>query len=274
MAFGFLNFNNLNCFGGLKAFGGFSSFCPMNFCMPAFFTMPQFPPISLFSFNQFTPTLPDFNTNLFNSPYTKKMNPSFESFKLTDIPLDGFKPVNYAVPPLKFDSPIYDTTLFSFNKTKTSSSSRASSTAKTSSNYPAPKTTTTIEEVNKIYNKEKGKKLAETTIAGLKNAKTGYCAIAVKTGIKAAGLGAYEYGHANEIPRILSKNSNFKEVKVAAADLDKLPAGCVLCYEPGDCGYDADVGHTETTDGNGNAYSFFANRNIKKSNKVRVFVPV
>ena len=245
----------------------------MNFCMPAFFTVQQFPPISLFSFNLFTPTMPVLNNNLFSqnifdSLYRKPISPNFDCFKLTDIPLDGFKPVNYAVPPLKFDSPIFNTNLFSFNKTKTTY------TAKTSAKYPAPKTTTSIEEVNKIYNKEKGKKLAETTIAGLKSAQNGYCARAVKLGIKDAGLGSYQSGNADDMPNILKGNSNFKEVKVAAADLNKLPAGCILCYAPGDCGYSNEYGHTETTDGNGNAYSFFANSNIKKSDNVRVFVPV
>lgn len=273
MAFDFLHFKNLNTFGGLRPFGGFQSFCPMSFCMPAFFRMPQFTPISLFSFNLFTPTLPIFTAPLFNTniftPFNNKTTEAYlNNFKLTDIPLDGFKPVNYAVPPLKFDSPIFNTNLFSFNKTKTTY------TAKTSAKYPAPKTTTSIEEVNKIYNKEKGKKLAETTIAGLKSAQNGYCARAVKLGIKDAGLGSYQSGNADDMPNILKGNSNFKEVKVAAADLNKLPAGCILCYAPGDCGYSNEYGHTETTDGNGNAYSFFANSNIKKSDNVRVFVPV
>ena len=273
MAFEFLHFKNLNTFGGLRPLGGFQSFCPMSFCMPAFFRMPQFTPISLFSFNLFTPTLPIFTAPLFNTniftPFNNKTTEAYlNNFKLTDIPLDGFKPVNYAIPPMNFNSAIYNTSLFTFNKAGSASKKY------TSTKYPAPSTTTSIEEVNKIYNKEKGKKLAEVTIAGLEKAESGYCARAVKTGIKVAGLGAYEPGHASEMPRILSTNSNFKEVKVAATDLDKLPAGCVLCYEPGDCGYSAENGHTETTDGNGNAYSFFVNRNIKKSDNVRVFVPV
>lgn len=245
----------------------------MNFCMPAFFTMPQIPPLSLFSFNLFTPTVSVFDSNIFSSNpldeyCNKPQNQNFNSFNLSDIPLDGFKPVNYAVPPINFNtSSLYNTSLFTFNKNK-------KTTSKNYTTYPAPSTTTSIEEVNKIYNKEKGKKLAETTIAGLKDAQNGYCARAVKLGIKDAGLGSYQSGNADDMPNILSQNNNFKEVKVAASDLNKLPAGCILCYSPGDCGYSSEYGHTETTDGNGNAYSFFANSNIKKSDNVRVFVPV
>ena len=96
----------------------------------------------------------------------------------------------------------------------------------------------------------------------------------IKTGIEKSGLGSYQSGDANQMPSILSQNSNFKEVKIKSDDLDKLPAGCIICYAPGDCNYDRRYGHVETTDGNGNAISFFVNDNIKKSDNVRVFVPV
>ena len=261
MTFSFLGFNNLNF---TDSTGGFM---PFSFCMPSFFRMPQFPPVSLFTFNAFMPPqLPLFGS-LISNPVVPAAGLNFDSFKLEDIPLDGFQPVNYGVPPIKFPALTFDTPLFSFKKSSTGASKKGST-------HPAPKTTTSIAEVQKIYNSSKGKKLAEETIDGLKSAQNGYCARAVKNGISQAGLGAYMAGDADDMPDILSNNRNFKEVKVEARDLDKLPAGCVLCYAPGDAGYSRRYGHTETTDGNGRAISFFVNNNIKESDKVRVFVPV
>lgn len=136
-----------------------------------------------------------------------------------------------------------------------------------------PNTRTSLAEIAKIYDKEKGAKLASKTLAGLNNAQKGYCARAVKTGILNAGLGAYESGHANDVPNILSDNKNFKEVHVSGSDIRKLPAGCVICYPPGDCGYNAKVGHVTTSDGNGKGIHFQVD-NLKISDNVRVFVPV
>ncbi len=269
MAFEFLHFNNL-C--GLNL-GGFAM--PQIFSMPMNFGMPQLPNISLFSF--FTPQSaglrPDvkslYKEDIYNELYPQTIGTRFDSsnfmnLNIMDVPLDGFTPVNYVIQPMKFDLP-------SFNISTLAKTRRTSS----KSNYSfAPKTTTTLAEVEKIYNKEKGKKLAEETIDGLKYAQNGYCARAVKTGIEKAGLGAYTSGDADQMPSILSNNNNFKEVKIKSEDLDKLPAGCIICYAPGDCNYNRRYGHVETTDGNGNAISFFVNNNIKESDNVRVFVPV
>ena len=268
MAFEFLHFNNL-C--GLNL-GGFAM--PQIFSMPMNFGMPQLPNISLFSF--FTPQSaglrPDvkslYKEDIYNELYPQTTGTHFDSsnfmnLNIMDIPLDGFTPVNYVIQPMKFDLPSFNS--YTVKKTKNASKSKYSL---------APTTTTTITEVEKIYNKEKGKKLAEETIDGLKYAQNGYCARAVKTGIEKAGLGAYTSGDADQMPSILSNNNNFKEVKIKSEDLDKLPAGCIICYAPGDCNYNRRYGHVETTDGNGNAISFFVNNNIKESDNVRVFVPV
>ncbi len=143
---------------------------------------------------------------------------------------------------------------------------------KTRNRNHAIKTTTSLKDVAKIYDKEKGAKIAKETIEGLSNAQKGYCATAVKTGILNAGLGEYESGHAKDVPDILSRNKNFTEVRVAKRDMDKLPAGCIVCYPPGDCGYSSTYGHVATTDGKGKGIHFQID-NLKSSSNARVFVP-
>lgn len=273
MAFEFLHFNSFNNFGNTNFFGfGMPQLfsMPMTFRMPTVFSLPVLQPV----FPAFTRQTPApnpeikslYKEDIYNELYPQTTGTRFDSsnfmnLNIMDIPLDGFQPVNYVIEPMKFNLPSFN--LLTVSKTKNKS------------NYSlAPKTNTTITEVEKIYNKEKGKKLAQETIDGLKYAQKGYCARAVKTGIEKAGLGSYQSGDAYQMPSILRQNANFKEVKVKSEDLDKLPAGCIICYAPGDCNYDSRFGHVETTDGNGNAISFFVNNNIKKSDNVRVFVPV
>ena len=133
---------------------------------------------------------------------------------------------------------------------------------------------TSLKNVAQIYNKEKGIKLANEAIEGLSTAQKGYCARAVKSAISDAGLGAYESGNADDMPEILRRNSNFKEVKVKGTDLAKLPAGCVIAYDRGAAGYSSRYGHVEIKGDGNQAISFFVNNNIKPSDNVSVFVPV
>lgn len=250
---------------------------------PASLTMPSFtmafPP--LFSFGNFFnfafPAFKPFDFQFFTrtSSAPTPFQPEFSAIKFDssrymnfDIDFATFAAPTPALPKLtmpKFELP-------SFAKTKPAASLKTNGISAVS--QFKPKTTTSLAEVAKIYNPQKGAKLAQATFNGLKNAQKGYCARAVKTGILNAGLmGSYEYGHANETPRILSHNKNFKEIAVAGRDLDKLPAGCVICYPPGDCGYNSKVGHNTTSDGKGHGIHFQVD-NIKKSDNVRVFVPV
>ena len=256
MAFGFVNFNNFNCFG----FNGWQA----PFSMPAF--TPSFPPVFT-SMNLFNFSMPAFR--LFEKPLVPPSSYSEDTFypELSGKHFDSTRFMNFDFMPAypvmpETKMPTLDFSAFSIQK---------------SSNYAnlKPSTTTTIAEVAKIYNKEKGEKLAAATINGLQNSQKGYCARAVKTAIANAGLGSYQSGNADDMPSILKNNTaNFKEVSIAAKDIKKLPAGCILCYAPGDVGYNPKYGHTETTDGNGNAISFYVNSNIKESDNVRVFVPV
>ena len=209
-------------------------------------------------------TISLFSTNNVNIQSTNNYNP-FSTYNFVMPSFDVYTPMTY-IPPM----PVFTPTVPTF----TTNVKPPKKTISRNYTVRKPNTTTSLTEVAKIYDPEKGKKLAQATINGLSSADKGYCARAVKTAIQNTGLGAYESGHANAMPSILGRNANFKEVKVSPSDLDKLPAGCVLCYAPGDCGYNAEAGHTEVTDGNGNAFHFAQTRNIRESENVRVFVPV
>ncbi len=248
-----------------------------NLTMPSFTI--DFPP--LFScgnfFNFAFPAFKPFDFQFFtksSAPQTS-FTPEFSALKFDSSRYMNFD-IDFAqaytpMPALpKLTLPKFE--LPSISKTNPVKTAKTNRTA--TSSVIKPKTTTTLAEIAKIYNPQKGAKLAQSTLKGLGNAQKGYCARAVKKGMVNAGLmGQYEYGHANETPRILSHNKNFKEVAVAGRDLNKLPAGCVICYPPGDCGYNSEVGHNTTTDGNGHGIHFQVD-NIKKSDNVRVFVPV
>lgn len=257
MTFGFANFNNFNFFG----FNGTQA----PFSMPAF--TPSFPPIFTTNVNLFNFSMPAFR--LFEMPLMTPSSYSEDTFypELSGKHFDSTRFMNFDFMPAYPVMPEIKMPKLDFSKFSTKKTSFYSNLK--------PSTTTTLAEVAKIYNKEKGAKLAAATINGLQNSQKGYCARAVKTGIANAGLGAYQSGDADDMPAILKNNTaNFKEVSIAAKDIKKLPAGCILCYAPGDAGYNPRYGHTETTDGNGNAVSFYVNNNIKESDNVRVFVPV
>ena len=217
---------------------------------------------SLFTFSQ--PMFGFYDSNLFSrSAYSE------DTFypELSGNLFDSSRFMNFDIPPAYPTFPDFTFPSVSFPSFSTKKAAYYSNLK--------PSTTTTLADVAKIYNPQKGAKLAQATINGLQSSQTGYCARAVKTGIVNAGLGHYQSGDAKDLPAILGQNrNNFREVSVAGKDLAKLPAGCILCYAPGDSGYNPKYGHTEITDGNGNAISFYVNNNIKPSDKVRVFVPV
>lgn len=245
--FNFTNFGNFN-------------FLPMNFNFPIFSQM------SLFTFQ---PKMPDFMGMFqWNMPINNALPflPTFNNtnIKLPEIDLLHYSPTSYTpktvTPAYTFDSNNF------FNLSKTTQPYKASEISSVQN--------TTLKEVAEIYNQEKGIKLAKEAIAGLSSARKGYCAQAVKTAISDAGLGAYESGDAYEVPNILRRNNNFKEVKVKGSDLAKLPAGCVIAYAKGAAGYSSKYGHVEIKGEGNQAISFFVNNNIKPSDDVSVFVPV
>ena len=147
------------------------------------------------------------------------------------------------------------------------SSSRTSSGSKTKKTSSAEKVDANnysisgksdLSAVNKAgYNFEKGKKLVDDALNHAESESTGWCATYVKRAIQRVGLGEYIKGDAYECADILSRNPNFKEVKVYGGDLRRLPAGCIIVYDRGVAGYDRDAGHIEITTGTGCAVSDF-----------------
>lgn len=258
-----MNFNNFNILG-------FNTSPAFTFSMPAF--MPQMP--SIFSFQpQLTSFFGNFNfgfqqnydNSFAHAPQT--VGTKFDSFKLTDFSLDGFEPISYAPKPLEFTLQAFDFTSTTSN-TKTAAAYKSHSATKINPN-PA----TSLTDVAQIYNKSKGLNLAQEVLKDVKPRSTGYCATYVKSAIQDAGLGSYVSGHAYQLPSILKNNKNFKEVHVAASDLNKLPAGCVIAYDKGAANYSKTYGHCEITLGNGKAASDFITNNLRAAN-ARVFVPV
>lgn len=122
------------------------------------------------------------------------------------------------------------------------------------------------------YNSEKGSKLA-------KDAKshavgfTGFCARYVCESLERVRLDD-GMGHcdAYQVPELLRRNKNFKEVSVSSVDWRNLPAGCILCFNKGSQGYSREYGHVEISMGDGTAVSDGTTRNIKKPDAI--FVPV
>lgn len=270
MAFEFFGMNNFN----FSRFGSFTQF-PMNFGMPVFpqFSIfsfqPQFPTFfNIFQWNTpiNTPPLANYNNNNYYTPIDFSGN-IFTNYQLPTTQMPNYTQFNY-MPVLPSYTPITNTfdsnNYFKMENTNVlAKANKISSTQKTD-----------LKEIAQIYNQEKGIKLANKAIAGLRTAQKGYCARAVKSAISDAGLGAYESGNASDIPEILRKNSNFKEVKVKGSDLAKLPAGCVIAYDKGAAGYSRQYGHVEIKGEGNQAISFFVNDNIKPSDNVTVFVPV
>lgn len=257
-----MNFNNFSMLG-------FNTAPAFTFSMPAF--MPQMP--SIFSFQpQMTSLFGGFNFEFqqnYDNPFTHQpqtIGTKFDSFKLTDFSLDGFEPISYAPKPLNF-------TLPSFDFTSTSNSKTAAAYKSKTAQKINPNPSTSLADVAQIYNKNKGVNLAQEVLKDVKPRSTGYCAAYVKSAIQDAGLGNYVSGHAYQLPSILKNNKNFKEVHVAASDLNKLPAGCVIAYDKGAANYSKTYGHCEITLGNGKAASDFITNNLRAAD-ARVFVPV
>ncbi len=257
MTFGVFNFNSLNLggFGLLPAY-------------PTTFAVPAFTPAPLFNFKPFAPLFDMFSLfnfmPKFNDTYTPKnySGSIFDGYKLPDISFNSYNPVSY-VPDY---TPAFNFNFMDFTKNSKVLSQKPAKVSLTQN--------TSLKNVAQIYNKEKGIKLANEAIEGLSTAQKGYCARAVKSAISDAGLGAYESGNADDMPEILRRNSNFKEVKVKGTDLAKLPAGCVIAYDRGAAGYSSRYGHVEIKGDGNQAISFFVNNNIKPSDNVSVFVPV
>ena len=158
-----------------------------------------------------------------------------------------------------------------------SESSKVKPSAKTKKSTKITKISTKnkLSELNKLgYSAKKGQKLAQDAAAHATKKSTGWCAKYVRQTIERCGFDNGESGNAYEWGDLLSRNSNFKEVKVSGKDLKKLPAGCIIVYPRGDAGYSSQYGHIEISLGNGKAASDFVNKKIKASDNARVFIPI
>ncbi|MBO6087695.1 hypothetical protein J6P92_05030 [bacterium] len=83
------------------------------------------------------------------------------------------------------------------------------------------------------YNKAKGDILVRNALAGLPNYEENppMCAKYVKNAIVKSGLGEYVKGTGEDAKYMLRKNANFKEVKVKAKDMPKMPKGTIFVYD-------------------------------------------
>lgn len=209
-------------------------------------------------------TINNFNNTSSNSTYT---------------PMNFYSPMNYMLPAFNYPMPMFNTfrmpSFFAlpdfskiFENCKISKPENVdnSSRINTKSNLPQ------LEDIN--YDEQKGKDLASDALNHAHKNSTHQCAQYVKESIERVGLGEYKQGHAYACADILSQNPNFKEINVSGSELKKLPAGCVIVYDKGDCGYSSEYGHIELTTGKGNTVSDFVNDRIKPSDNARVFVPV
>jgi len=235
---------------------------PFNFGMnyPA---MNTFMSPSLFGFGM-SPIFPSFNSYNFNN-FNNFSNYNFFNYnKLVPNIQNPFSDIGHNLI-TQFNSN-YDFSVSKNSYTKIGKLNTSLKSYNTKSNLPQ------LAEIN--YNSQKANKLALTADKNALGGSIGYCAKYVKNAIKKSGLGAYEFGHAYAVADTLGRNNNFKEINVSGKDLKNLPAGCVIVYNKGDAGYNKSYGHVEITLGNGKAASDFVNRNIKSSDKARVFVPV
>lgn len=122
------------------------------------------------------------------------------------------------------------------------------------------------------YNPTLGARLAADALAHANKRSTHSCARYVSDSLERFGI-LTKRGDAYLLKDILRENPNFREVDINSVDLRKLPAGCIIVYPQGDCGYSKAYGHVEITLGDGRAVSDFVNKRIKKSKNATVFVP-
>ena len=86
---------------------------------------------------------------------------------------------------------------------------------------------------NNTYNKAKGDLLIKNALAGLPDFEEDppMCAKYVKNAIVKSGLGEYIKGNGEDAKYMLRQNANFKEVKVSAKEMSKMPKGTIFVYD-------------------------------------------
>ncbi len=123
------------------------------------------------------------------------------------------------------------------------------------------------------YSSANGQKLAKD-VANHSVGFTGKCSKYVREGLQRTGLYNGHTGSAYQMAAVLADNKNFQEVSANSVNLKNLPAGCIVVYDRGAAGYNAQHGHIEVTLGDGTACSDGRTYNPRMTQNMRIFVPV
>lgn len=79
---------------------------------------------------------------------------------------------------------------------------------------------------------------------------------------------------ANANPSKLYSRFKYKRVDTAGTRAENAPAGSIIVYQPGDCGYNRAHGHIEIAMGNGTACSDFCQTIPRSCGRPSIYVPV
>lgn len=242
----------------------FGDSCFFNFGLPMF-GLYQYPGINTYNM----PPL-YVNTSVFENQtpqYSYNLNNSF-----TMPATDSFTSNAFGVSNTGFNSGFDTFTITSpAPATQTSTRTVTKTTRKTSSGKNYKVNMSNNNASIEGYNKTNGEKLAKIAWDNHSTFNK-RCAAFVSNALEQAGLSNGKRGDGYQMAGILRENKNFKEIAVSSIDWKHLPAGCILCYDKGAEGYNADYGHVEISTGNGTAVSDGLTQNIRKPSAI--FVPV
>ncbi len=257
-AFNMCTFFN-NCCCGLN-----NMFMPFNsFSFNSFFSFSSFP-----IFNQ--PFLPPTLPSLFSwNNFTPNWNMSWNS--------NNFQNSLFQATPMSYSQPTMNWNNFSLNNsgwsnsingnTSLSSHSRATTPVRDTFTRTTPNKSVNLEG----YNATKGEKLAKDALSHSVGF-THHCARYVSNALERTGLSNGLRGHGYQMAQILRSNDNFKEISIGNVDYKNLPAGCILVYNQGSQGYNAEYGHVEIATGDGRCVSDGITHNVRKPDAI--FMPV
>lgn len=182
----------------------------------------NFLPMGMNSFNFNNPFMGNFNTpfqfsamnynSLFNSSFNSGFNTPMPMFQMSNF--DLFNTGSFNMP-----------NMFNIFNTK----------FKTDSYKTDFDTKTDLSALKNVYNPKISGKLASiASKTAAKKDTVGLCYGGVKDSLLNAGLtkGRLAGDSAFEARDILRNNKNFKEVHVDQGDLTKLPAGCIIVWQP------------------------------------------
>ena len=133
------------------------------------------------------------------------------------------------------------------------------------------------------YNKAKGDLLIKNALAGLPDYEENppMCAKYVKNAIVKSGLGEYIKGNGEDAKYMLRQNANFKEVKVTAKEMSKMPKGTIFVYDANEPVKYADGSKGEIGENGHVTFKYTSTKsisdrmeNLPLSNRAYAFIPV